>query len=491
MMNPEILLSTPFGFVFELPGGCYQSPVPYDIYINGAFTRQSRTNVQALFGLVPDTEYTVELRGLDLCFSIHTKCLSWLIDVRDYGAVGDGIHDDTNAIAAAIYTAPKGATIRFACGHYRASQVLLKSDVDLYFMQGATLTHNTNRETLSYINGYQWDYFHTDAQINASWEGNPLSCFTSLIYAKDVSNVRIYGQGILDGNGQASGFWQYPKGKEGGAYRPRNVSLYNCENITMAGMTSRNSACWNIHPHSSKALTFLALNIHSDPNSPNTDGLNPEHCSDVLICGCEFTVGDDCIAIKSGKRFMATRNAQPSERITIRNCRMLDGHGAVVIGSEIALGARSILIEKCLFERTDRGLRIKTCRGRGKQSVIDGITMRDCILRDVRHCFVVNMFYNCDPDGHSLNISDKAMRGPDDETPSVKNISLIGIRANGISGSAAFSYGLPESPIDNIAITDCSFEFSDQRVIECPAMMDNFTPDAPIDFFFENARRCD
>ena len=471
----KILLNTPFGFVIELINeNIYQLDEPYEVFIDGRLHSCKRQNVVSIFGLMPNTSYTVELKSssLDICFTHKTENPSYIIDVCEYGAAGDGYHNDTMAINTAIYTAQAGSVIRFARGVYIVSSVLLKSSVDIYLEDGAEIRQTTDREQLAIVKGYQKNYDRTEAIPNATWEGNPLDCYSSVVYGCNVSDVRIYGTGIINGNGDAGDFWYDPKVKKA-AWRPRNLFLAHCSGITVAGITSKNSAAWNLHPYYSENLRFYCLNIESNPNSPNTDGLNPDSCSDVTIAGCRFHVGDDCIAIKSGKFYMSRHHYKPSENIKIRNCLMEQGHGGVVIGSEISCGAKNIEVRQCLFKGTDRGLRVKTRRGRGDTSVVEGISFANVHMKNVENCFTVNMFYNCDPDGHSEYVRSKQALPVSDETPVVKDIHISNVVANGISGAAIFLSGLPESPIKGITVENSAFSFLHERKIASPEMMDD------------------
>ena len=134
-----------------------------------------------------------------------------------------------------------------------------------------------------------------------------------------------------------------------------------------------NSPAWTIHPYFSKNVRFLDLYIKNHKYSHNTDGCDPESCDGVDIIGVRFSVGDDCIAIKAGKIYMGMKYQTPCKNLTIRNCYMKDGHGGVVLGSEMSGGIKDLTVERCIFEGTDRGLRIKTRRGRGKYAIIDGV----------------------------------------------------------------------------------------------------------------------
>ena len=166
---------------------------------------------------------------------------------------------------------------------------------------------------------------------------------------------------------------------------------------------------------------------------------------------------------------------------------MEKGEGAVTIGSEMSSGVYGVDVSQCLMRNTKRGLRVLTRRGRGEHGIVDGVTFQNINMEAVGHCFVVNMFYNCDPDGQSEYVRDKNERVFDEFTPSVKNIWLININASHIHGSAAFVYGLPESKVSQVLIRDSCFSFSDTRLVGCPDMMDDFDPIRNLGFFIKNA----
>ncbi|MCL2604098.1 MAG: glycoside hydrolase family 28 protein [Defluviitaleaceae bacterium] len=486
----KVITATPFGFAFELENDDCFFTGEYEIHLNGTFYKATDKNAVAIYGLKPNTSYDVQLKGKDISFTVKTETPNYVINVRDYNALGDGVTDDTSAINAAVYTAVAGSVVYIPKGEYLVDQIFLKSDVDIYLERGAVIKQNTERKKLAILKGYQRDYSHESPQkalINASWEGHPLDCYCALIYGNNINNVRVYGEGTIDGNGDAGDFWINPKVKNR-AYRPKNILLVNCGNITVSGITSRNSASWNIHPLYCTNISFSCMKIESGEDSPNTDGINPESSSDVSIVGCRFNVGDDCVAIKAGKYYMSTARLRPSEDITIRNCFMEKGHGGVVIGSEMSCGVYRVSVSRCVFRDTDRGLRIKTRRGRGKHAIVDGIAFDNIIMQGVRHGFVVNMYYFCDPDGKSDYVRDKNPREKDELTPTVKNITVTNVRADRIRGSAVFIYGLPESCVTGVRLTDNVFTFApdNERVLECPAMMDDFTVTEKLDFYIKN-----
>jgi polygalacturonase len=167
---------------------------------------------------------------------------------------------------------------------------------------------------------------------------------------------------------------------------------------------------------------------------------------------------------------------------------MENGHGGVVVGSEMSCGVSDIFVEKCVFRKTDRGLRVKTRRGRGEKAIVDGIRFENVQMDSVRHCFVINMFYHCDPDGKSEYVKSKEKREKDKFTPTVKNISFTNIYAENITGTAVFIYGLPENKVSHITMTDNYFQFAakNERITECPAMMCDFKTIESLGIFIEN-----
>jgi polygalacturonase len=218
------------------------------------------------------------------------------------------------------------------------------------------------------------------------------------------------------------------------------------------------------------------MRLVSPKNSPNTDGCDPESCDNVDIIGVYFSVGDDCIAIKAGKIYMGKTYKTPSSNFNIRNCSMNFGHGAIVLGSEMSGGIKNINVTRCLFNQTDRGLRIKTRRGRGKDAVIDGILFENIKMTDVLTPLVVNMFYYCDPDGHTEYVYSKEKLPVDDRTPYLGSFTFKNIECQNVNVAAGTFYGLPEQPIKSIELENVSFGYAEDKVSGIPAMMEFLEP---------------
>lgn len=490
----KILEVMSFGFVLELQNDfCYFAKTEYDIFIDDKLTLTSNKNVVSIFGLNPNTKYNIKIKQNDIVleqFVLETSVCEYILNIKDYGALGDGTSDDTSAFMLALYTAPKNSTIFVPKGTYLLDYILLKSDINIYFDKGVVIKQNVFKQKMPVIKALQKDYDFKNAIINTTWEGNPLDSYCPLIYGNKVSNIKIYGDAIIDGNGDISGFWDTFR-KKGITYRPKNIELVNSRDVSIIGISSLNSSSWNVHLLFCNNINAFDLYLKSIDTSPNTDGINPEASKNITIKGCKISVGDDCIAVKSGKYFISKYYYANSENIFIENCYLKKGHGGIVLGSEISCGANNILVKKCIFKNTDRGIRLKTRRGRGETSIIDNITVDNCIMNGVKNCVTVNMFYYCDPDGKSDYVQNKNMQLKDEFTPSIKNIVLKNIKATQIKGTAFYIYGLPESPVESLKVLNSTFEFSKVRTSEPPEMQDGLVDDEKLGIYLKNISEVD
>ena len=174
--------------------------------------------------------------------------------------------------------------------------------------------------------------------------------------------------------------------------RPQLVNFYKCENVLIEGLTMLRSPFWVVHPLMCKNLTVRGLNIVND--GPNGDGCDPESCDGVLIENCRFDTGDDCIAIKSGRNNDGRKWNMPSQNMIVRHCQMVDGHGGVVIGSEISGGYKNLFAHDCQMDspNLDRVIRIKTSTCRG--GTIEGIYVRDITVGECKEAVLrINLLY--------------------------------------------------------------------------------------------------
>ena len=163
---------------------------------------------------------------------------------------------------------------------------------------------------------------------------------------------------------------------------------------------------------------------------------------------------------------------------------MGDAHGAVVLGSEMSGGVKDLSVSQCYFKNTERGLRIKTRRGRGKYAVIDGVGFSNRRMDNVKAPFVMNMYYFCDPDGHDEIVWSKKARPIDDTTPYLGAFEFTDMECSGCEWAAGYFYGLPERPIASVKLSNVSFSFKDDAAPGIPAMMDGVEPLCKIGLYF-------
>lgn len=477
--------------IFELQNGsCYHAPAPYDVLLDGAPALQDQTtNTFSLFGLEPGRSYHVTVQaGTDsgeLCFSTQEE--SFFVDASRYGLVADGVTDNTAKLQAALSTCPKGGTVYIPAGVYRTQSLFLCSNETVYLEKGCVLLGGTDRREYPILPGVLPSADEVHEHYLASWEGNPLDSFAGLINIINAENVVITGEGVIDANAPNGDWYQDPKHKRI-AWRPRLFFTSCAKNIILHGVSLRNSYSWTIHPTYSQDIDILGLYIHNQADTPNTDGIDPEGCKNVNIIGNHVHVGDDCIALKSGKLFMGLRTGIACENIIIRNCLLDRGHGGLVIGSEMSGGVRNVTVTQCLMNHTDRGLRVKTRRGRGRNAVIDGLVFRDVEMRGVLTPFVINMFYFCDPDGKSDYVQSHDPLPVDERTPRLGSLTMENITATDAQCAGCWFSGLPEQPIGKVEMRDVSIAFAPDAKPGVAAMMCGAEPCKKLGLWAENVQ---
>lgn len=381
-------------------------------------------------------------------------------DVTKYGAKNDSSKIATKPIAAAIAAASKagGGTVYFPAGKYLTGPIHLKSNITIFIDAGAELHFSDNFD----------DYL---PMVQSRYEGVDVMSFSPLFYAYKAENIAITGRGTINGHGKK--WWEYaltfyknqternkyqllfdslnkdillpddPTQMKRGFLRPPFIQPLYCKNVLIEGITIINSPFWTVTPEFCENVTITGLTIEN-PKSPNTDGINPSSCRYVHISDCHISVGDDCITIKSGKDLPGRTKATPAENYTITNCTMLSGHGGVVIGSEMSGDVKKITISNCIFDGTDRGIRIKTTRGRG--GVVEDIRVDNVVMKNIKaQAIVLDMEYSrTQPEPVS------------ERTPKFRNIRLSNITA--YTKQAMYINGLDEMPVSEISLNDCVFE---------------------------------
>ena len=389
-------------------------------------------------------------------------------NVTQFGARGDGTTLNTQAIARAIdaCTTAGGGRVVIPAGRFLTGAVHLKSNVNLHLAEGATLLFSTNPA----------DY----PMVFTRWEGIELINYSPFIYARQQRNIALTGKGTLDGQGSAQHWWSW-KGRWGGTIdhgwkegmpdqrksravlfqmaedrvpvekrvfgdghylRPAFVQPYDCDNVLIEGVKLRGSPFWQIHPVLCRNL--IVRNVDVLGHGPNNDGCDPESVDGALIEGCTFDTGDDCIAVNSGRNEDGRRLAKPAQNILIRDCRMKEGHGGVVVGSQISGGARWVFAERCVMDSPDLWYAI-----RFKNNALRGGLLENFFYRDIQVGQVSRAAITCD-----FNYEEGANGR---FVPKLRNVVVERLRAaNALR--VIDSQGLPGAPVTGITLKDCSFD---------------------------------
>lgn len=390
------------------------------------------------------------------------------INIADMGAVGDGQTKNTEIFRKAIdlCSAQGGGKVVVPAGKFLTGAIHMKSHVNLYISKGASILFST--EPADYL-----------PVVETRWEGNDCFNYSPLIYANNQNNWSITGEGTIDGQGSATYWWPW-KGIAGygwqqgtpsqleasgrplltkydnqqtpvaerqmgdGHYlRPQLINFTHCQNVKLEGVTLTNSPFWVIHPLLSENVIIRRVTINS--MGPNSDGCDPESCKNVLIDNCTFNTGDDCIALKSGRNFDGRKVNIPNENILIRNCKMRNGHGGVVLGSEVSGGCRNIFAENCEMSspELERAIRLKTNSLRG--GVLDGLYIRNIKVGEVKEAVVI---INCNYD---------PKEGQGSFFPKVQNVYISGLNAEKAKYALLMTGIEGQNCIENINISNCTF----------------------------------
>lgn len=443
----------------------YYNEESFEIILNNQLLRIENKNVFTIFDLKPNTKYSIKAKNKSLDFI--TKEENACLNVKDFNAIGDGVSDDTTKIQAAIMCAPVGATVYIPKGIYLVSSLYLKSDMMLYLEKDAKLLGKVERMSYPIHPGL------IDNNNYGVWEGSEVNNFSSIINGMSVNNSIICGEGKIDSQAE-NGDWYIDHRVMNVAWRGHSLFFNRCNNIQVIGVYVCNTQSWAIHPYFTNDISFINVHIKNNPSMPTTDGIDPDCCDNVKILGCKFDVGDDCIAIKSGTIELAKKYKKPCSNLYISNNLMMQGHGGVVFGSESSGGINNVVVEKCLFENTDRGLRIKTRRGRGNIGSIDNVSFNNIIMNGVKTPFVINMYYNMGPKGgHEEYVWTTKKLPVDERTPIIGNFKFSNMICNDIEYAAGVFLGLPEAKIGGVEFENIKFSYNKDAQEGYPVMIEH------------------
>jgi polygalacturonase len=391
-------------------------------------------------------------------------------NVMDYNAKADGLTNNTEAFKNAIDDCYKngGGKVVIPAGKYLTEPIHLKNNVNLHLNKGAELLFSTNPN----------DYYPL---VHTSFEGTELMNYSPLIYAYQCDNIAITGDGILNGQADISNWWPWcskdtygwkkgmPSQKDSGNrdalvklaedgvavnerifgnghfLRPNFIEAFGCNKVLIEGIKIINAPFWVIHPI--KCTNVIVDGVTVESHGPNNDGCDPEYSKNVIIRNCTFNTGDDCIAIKSGRDADGRRVAIKCENIVVQNCKMIDGHGGVSIGSEISAGVCNVFVENCTMDspNLDRMLRIKTNSRRG--GITENIYLRNIKVGIVKEEVLrLDMFY--DVYGGQVG----------KYLPTIRNVNLENITVKIGGKYGVYAKGYKESPISNVTLKNVIIE---------------------------------
>jgi len=390
--------------------------------------------------------------------------------LKSFGAVGNGQQNESEAFAKALAALSDGGVLHIEEGTYLTGPLHIQAKgLVLELDRGAVIQFIADENLYT--------------PVYSRWEGVNCYCMHPCLLIENSDGLIVRGEGIIDGNGQW--WWDtahkkrttqkgpvsamenelsrlnpgYERQSGGGGgrqsqfLRPPLVQILNSNNVKLEGLTLQNSPFWTLHPLYSTNLIFMGLKVLNPKDAPNTDGIDVDSCRFVTIKKCLVDVGDDGIALKSGSGPDGVATNKPTTDILIEECTVKSAHGGAVIGSETAAGIRDVRVHDCLFDGTDRGIRIKTRRGRG--GAISNLHFSSVRMKNNFCPLTLNMYYRCgslDPQDFSLE-----KLSITDTTPSIEGVTIEDCYSEDSTSSAAFIVGLPESPIRDLVIRNCTF----------------------------------
>lgn len=426
-------------------------------------------------------KYLYEGLPFDMPFIDHPQFPANEVNLKDFGGIADGIYINTETFekAFAALSEQGGGTLIVPAGIWFTGPIVFRSNINLHLEKGALILFSSD--------------FDLYPLVKTVYEGLDTYRCQSPISGRNLENIAITGEGSINGSGEAwrplkknkvtkshwdsvvksggvlkdEGVW-FPsekalRGEKMNANTPKEnltiddwlsfkdylrpvmVSFIECKGVLLEGVLFENSPSWNIHPLMCENVIIDNIKVRNPGYSQNGDGVDLESCVNSIIVNSIFDVGDDAICIKSGKDEDGRRRARPTVNVIVDNCKVFQGHGGFVVGSEMSGGVRNISVSNCQFLGTDVGLRFKAGRGRG--GVVENIYIKDINMFNIAtESFLFDLYY-----GGKSN-SDE-IPPVDETTPVFRNIYVKNLISRNAK-RAMFFNGLPEMNINNIHVED-------------------------------------
>ncbi|MFI0429270.1 glycoside hydrolase family 28 protein [Mariniflexile sp. HMF6888] len=433
------------------------SKLSYDIYQDGVKIATANKHTYTVKDLSPEHNYSFSVCVTkskahkfleENAINVTTKKAGKIFNVKDFGAVGNGKVEDTEAIQNAINSCDKGGTVLVPSGSYLIGQIELKSDMTFEIEKGAFLTF-IGYDDIGVLKRFKTTLAHTD--------GDKIHTGKSLIYGSNIHDLTITGEGVLDANGET--WWpHFPVGLEkvNGETRPRFLELVKGSNILVQGVTFQDSPKFN------NVLIYIDNVIYSDVKilkystveGRNGDGLDPYGSRNVTIVGCLFGNQDDSIALKGDGK------SRFCENIKVLDC-VFDGNaapGASPLGFAIGSGCKvkGVLVKNCTFIDAASIANIKTKKD-ASYTFVEDVRVENITYINTKH---IDRKWN-----HAPIALDQYYYAPEDkgpkvfqpltpETPFFRNIQFKNIRINNPVGRGIYIAGFAELPIQQVSFTD-------------------------------------
>lgn len=451
---PGTLTDTEAILFWEEPQG--EAAKKYTIKVNGHKTATTTANSFRLSGLKPNTTYSISVDGHtgrhkgDVRFTTAKPAAT--LDVRDYGAKGDGTTINTKAIQRAIDECPAGGTVMIPAGTYITGALFIERDsIAINLMEGATLKAVNN---LAHY-----------PLVPTRYEGWGVNTFASVLNlgkldndGRRYRNIRIYGGGTIDNQGSVLARQQTENLSR--MSRSRGLPIINCDNVALDNITVTNPCTWNIHPLLCNGLTTYECNIVSSGfGLSNADGWDPDSSSDCYLLNSVLDGQDDNIAIKSVEFTDSKGNliSKKSENIHISHCRFVQG-GGICVGVELPAGVRNVWITHCLVEHSDRGFQICSRQENQGTGAIEDVHFRDIDVMDTGDWGIdITMWYwikSYQPGTYTS-----------DDVRHIHNLSFEDIRIRNCRGNAIQVLGVPEQPITDVTFRNITIDSAQYEVL--------------------------
>ncbi|ONI23206.1 hypothetical protein PRUPE_2G175100 [Prunus persica] len=365
------------------------------------------------------------------------SCRAHSASLTEFGGVGDGKTSNTKAFQAAIsqlsqYASEGGAQLFVPAGKWLTGSFNLISHFTLYLHKDAVLLASQDMN--------EWPVLKP---LPSYGRGRDAAAgrFSSLIFGTNLTDVIVTGDnGTIDGQGEF--WWQQFHKKKLKYTRPYLIEIMFSTDIQISNLTLLDSPSWNVHPVYSSNILVQGITIIAPITSPNTDGINPDSCTNTRIEDCYIVSGDDCVAVKSGWDEYGIAFGRPTKQLVIRRLTCISPYSATIaLGSEMSGGIQDVRAEDIVAIHTESGIRIKTAVGRG--GYVKDIYVRRMTMHTMKWVFKMNGDYG----SHADDKYDK------NAIPEIKGINYRDMVADNVTIAARLE-GIADHPFTGICISN-------------------------------------